>query len=44
MWKHLVNSLVSAPLTPAAQVSLPMGAFLPLGGWDVAPGRDGPPG
>jgi len=25
MWKHLANSLVSAPLTPAAPVSSPWG-------------------
>ena len=40
MWKHLANSLVPAPLTPAAPVFLPVGAFLPPAGWDVAPGRD----
>ena len=42
MYKHLANSLVSAPLTPVAPIFLPVGAFLhvPPAGRDVVPGRD----
>ena len=41
VWKHLANSLlVSAPVTPVAPVFLPVAAFLPPAGRDVAPGWD----
>ena len=36
MWKYLANSLVSAPVTPVVPIFLPVGAFLPPAGRDVA--------